>query len=98
MGRCGEGAAMGIPRTSSKKAITAARRARSLTLPRLRGYALAVETVRSRTFWEWIGRVVLVLTGIVFLILDDTVAGIIAIVVGLTLSVIPLLGGGRSRV
>ena len=68
-----------------------------MTLPRVRGYALAVETLRSPKWWEWIGRVLLVVAGIAFLILDDTVAGIIAIVVGLALLVIPFLGGGGTR-
>jgi hypothetical protein len=56
-----------------------------------------VEVVRSPKFWEWIGGIVLVATGIAFLILDDVVLGIIAIVAGLALLVIPFLGGGGTR-
>jgi hypothetical protein len=56
-----------------------------------------VEVVRSPKFWEWVGGIVLVATGIAFLILDDVVLGIIAIVAGLALLVIPFLGGGGTR-
>jgi len=77
-------------------AVSRPRRARSLTLSRVRGYALAVETVRSPKFWAWIWGIVLVATGIAFLILDDVVLGIIAIVAGLALAVIPFLRGNRG--
>ena len=54
-------------------------------------------SLRSPTGSEMLGRILLVIAGIVFLILGDYLLGIIAIFVGLALLMIPLAGADITR-